>query len=116
MKLFTAMVLSSQSQAETYVIEERGLGISLNPVKRYRLVASHYPAMKPEQEKDTFTLNIYRVTYPDAAPGQGRGEPNIAEQAHKTCQFTGLEAFLDYLENADMSDQIWQPIEDEDIK
>ncbi len=100
--LLQAMLLSSQDKAQGNIIEfQTSLRV---PIKHYKLVASHYTGdMLEEDTRDTFTLDIYRIN---------GGKP--AEKPHKTCQFKGKQAFLDYLAEFDFDiTSGWQPVEDE---
>ncbi len=108
MKLFTAMILSSRSQAERYFHQGGGLIAT----KRYRLLATHLPG---ENTEDKFDLSIYLVTYPQAQQGKGRGEPVIADMPHKTFRYPDLDAFHADLEKIGIDhEEGWTPVENGD--
>lgn len=68
--------------------------------------------MSPDQERETWTLRMYRVTY-ESRPGKGHGDPHFAEQPHKTCPFNERSALFNYLRRFGFApESAWLPVED----
>lgn len=105
-----ALVLSSKSQAYTYILKPDNRIVK---IKAYKLIVS-YIGMDGI-EKGVATFKIHRVIYSQKSP-DSKSIPIIAENPHKTIQKETPDEIIAYIQEelGFPVEQGWHPVEDGD--
>ena len=115
MQMHLALLVSSTHQAEGFIRMPSVIGGK--GYLRYRLLITQVPGHDTPRPGKTYTLQIFRATYPDKQEGHGWGEPCYATQPHTTLSFDGRIALDEFLAAyAISSEDGWEPVEDEEGK
>ena len=115
MKLFTALFLSSKKRAYVCIpgrVHSGIFGTMIDYVVQVRK-NEYDDYYKQENGLNDFTLQVFRVTYPDRAPGKGWGDPKVANIAHFSQDFGRADLYM-YLQKLEIDpEDNWVPVEDD---